>query len=102
MGLESQIQRTTQTTPAVVSLAATTAARLTTSRTSAFRGIVVTADPANTAAIYFGTDADVTNTAKWFAVALPAYGPILIPVTDASGLYAYTTGSSHKFGWAAV
>lgn len=102
MGLEREIPQSPNTTPAVVTLTASTPTRLTTMRTTAARGIVITADSANGSPIYVGTTNDLSATAKWMAIVLPAYGPILIPISDASKLYLYTTGTSQKFGWAVV
>jgi len=99
MGLEREIAQSPGDTPEVVTLVASTATQLTTARTSCARGIVITAHPSNGSAIYVGTDDDVTDGAKWFAIIEPAFGPVLIPVADASSLWVYTTGSSQKFGW---
>lgn len=102
MGFPREPPQTTSTTPEVVTLTASTPTRLTTTRTTSVRGVVITADPANGSPIYVGTTNDLSATAKWMAIVLPAYGPILIPISDASKLYLYTTGTSQKFGWAVV
>jgi hypothetical protein len=99
---ESAINRGADQVPAVVSLMASTATQLTTVRTSGARGVVITADPANTSDIFIGTTTGVTNAAAWFAYVRPAFGPVILPISDASQLYLYSTGTAQKFGWSVI
>jgi hypothetical protein len=89
------------TAPTVVTLTASTRARLTATATAGKVGITLAADPANTSDVYIG-DASVTNTVSWMAVINPTNSPVLIPIKDASKLYAYSTGTSQKYAWSVL
>lgn len=100
--LDSQIDPSVGAGSAVVTLTASTATRLTTAKSGGERGIVLTADPANTSDIFVGVSNTVTNVVGWFTWFRPESGPLIIPVGDPSGLFLYTTGTGQKFGWAAL
>ncbi len=87
--------------PTVVTLTASTRAQLTATATAGKVGITFAAAPTNTSPIYIG-NGSVTDTAAWLAVINAYDPPILIPIKDASKLYAYSTGASQKYGWSVL
>ncbi len=100
MALESAIASDFNTAPARVTLAASTPTQVTATRTSAKRGIVVNADTGNNTPIYFGDSA--VDASHYMAVIQANDPPIMIPLSDASKLYAYSTGTAQKYGWSAL
>ena len=96
------IQEALATDPAVVTLAAATATRITANATRAKRGILISADPHNNEAIFIGNSNQITDVQKWMACVTSARGPVLIPISNASNLWVYTIGNGQKFGWAAI
>ncbi len=87
--------------PTVVTLTANTRARLTATASSGKVGVLLTPDPANTSPVYIG-DSTVTTAVGWIVVMNAYDPPVLVPMKDASKLYAYSAGTSQKYSWSVL